>query len=753
MMALMTPAPPPPPVVSYPNTSSSLYNPSLYPSYNPPPHPSAALPSLQHPSLLLPTTTPLGYTLHDTSQPLTLSHHQDLQTTIIPHHHQHHAPQNNLVYQSLGNEGSVALGQQERGGSSSSSNTTPGESPSSMGSPIYGNQDFDKYKEMMKCSKAATKKHVGGGPLSELGLIPPPSSAITTSTITTPSSSSTTTNNGSQCSSSTSAPMKLGDELDLLLLKKFGNSTTTTPTTHPSVVPEEQQRTNTTPNNNDLISSPTFSRKQSSSVASSPHNLEPRSRNPSDFQSQSSLEKQRSSQRSSLLEYANMQMNQPPLYGGEPSDSLCQDNSFSPRSVFSNFSRAPSSHNPSTGGGGGGGDGDFPEFHQHHLSVNTQTPMDFLNNSFHSAIIRSADPDLLFPSGNESLRHHSAPSVRPSPVPNSVGSLSEGTICSLPAPLPLTSASSFERPEASSSASGIDHPEFIHYPTNNDTAISGPVISPHDGCPYPNGPLYGGEAAASGLPPYPQLNHSYAVPPQQQQRLPPAFIKQEIKTDLPSESNNNSNNINNNNELKRTLDHGFRNSTLVKTEKDAYSSSSSTSSSSSSSFKNSSNSSFSSAFRSRYSKDEKRARDIGVPFSVEDIVSLPMDEYNDMIARHALTDDQLSLCRDIRRRGKNKVAAQNCRKRKIHQITELKTTIDLNREIQNRLIEQRSHLIRIREEYTELVLDAQRQYWSKSKYDPDLFEFRFSDDGSSVAVVPKISTTTREDVSDTNYRH
>ncbi|CAB4055377.1 unnamed protein product [Lepeophtheirus salmonis] len=396
----------------------------------------------------------------------------------------------------------------------------------------------------------------------------------------------------------------------------------------------------------------------------------------------------------SKFQRANMQMNQPPLYG---------DQSFPTSQEPLHLTTLPLG-----GGGGGGGDGDFPEFHQHHLSVNTQTPMDFLNNSFHSAIIRSADPDLLFPSGNESLRHHSAPSVRPSPVPNSVGSLSEGTI-------------------SSSSASGIDHPEFIHYPTNNDTAISGPVISPHDGCPYPNGPLYGGEAAASGLPPYPQLNHSYAVPPQQQQRLPPAFIKQEIKTDLPSESNNNSNNINNNNELKRTLDHGFRNSTLVKTEKDAYSSSSSTSSSSSSSFKNSSNSSFSSAFRSRYSKDEKRARDIGVPFSVEDIVSLPMDEYNDMIARHALTDDQLSLCRDIRRRGKNKVAAQNCRKRKIHQITELKTTIDLNREIQNRLIEQRSHLIRIREE--------------------------FSDDGSSVAVVPKISTTTREDVSDTNYRH
>ncbi|CAB4055375.1 unnamed protein product [Lepeophtheirus salmonis] len=46
------------------------------------------------------------------------------------------------MIQSLGNEGSVALGQQERGGSSSSSNTTPGESPSSMGSPIYGNQDL-----------------------------------------------------------------------------------------------------------------------------------------------------------------------------------------------------------------------------------------------------------------------------------------------------------------------------------------------------------------------------------------------------------------------------------------------------------------------------------------------------------------------------------------------------------------------------------------------------------------------------------
>ncbi|XP_063371962.1 segmentation protein cap'n'collar-like [Cydia amplana] len=71
------------------------------------------------------------------------------------------------------------------------------------------------------------------------------------------------------------------------------------------------------------------------------------------------------------------------------------------------------------------------------------------------------------------------------------------------------------------------------------------------------------------------------------------------------------------------------------------------------------------------SRDEKRAKALGIPMEVHDIINLPMDEFNERLSKHDLSEAQLSLIRDIRRRGKNKVAAQNCRKRKLDQITSL----------------------------------------------------------------------------------
>ncbi|XP_049884051.1 endoplasmic reticulum membrane sensor NFE2L1-like isoform X1 [Pectinophora gossypiella] len=75
-------------------------------------------------------------------------------------------------------------------------------------------------------------------------------------------------------------------------------------------------------------------------------------------------------------------------------------------------------------------------------------------------------------------------------------------------------------------------------------------------------------------------------------------------------------------------------------------------------------------------RDEKRAKALGksargIPMEVHDIINLPMDEFNERLSKHDLSEAQLSLIRDIRRRGKNKVAAQNCRKRKLDQITSL----------------------------------------------------------------------------------
>lgn len=67
-------------------------------------------------------------------------------------------------------------------------------------------------------------------------------------------------------------------------------------------------------------------------------------------------------------------------------------------------------------------------------------------------------------------------------------------------------------------------------------------------------------------------------------------------------------------------------------------------------------------------RDERRARALNLPISTYDIINLPIDEFNERLTKYELTEIQLSLIRDIRRRGKNKVAAQNCRKRKLDQI-------------------------------------------------------------------------------------
>ena len=63
----------------------------------------------------------------------------------------------------------------------------------------------------------------------------------------------------------------------------------------------------------------------------------------------------------------------------------------------------------------------------------------------------------------------------------------------------------------------------------------------------------------------------------------------------------------------------------------------------------------------------------------------PMDEFNDMLSKEDLSEEQLNICRDIRRRGKNKVAAQNCRKRKLEQIDELQKKVDEAKRRQNLL--------------------------------------------------------------------
>ena len=56
------------------------------------------------------------------------------------------------------------------------------------------------------------------------------------------------------------------------------------------------------------------------------------------------------------------------------------------------------------------------------------------------------------------------------------------------------------------------------------------------------------------------------------------------------------------------------------------------------------------------SRDEKLVVEMNIPFTVEEIINKPMEEFNDTLSKHSVNEEIINICRDIRRRGKNKVA-------------------------------------------------------------------------------------------------
>ncbi|KAJ3586475.1 hypothetical protein NHX12_012873 [Muraenolepis orangiensis] len=89
------------------------------------------------------------------------------------------------------------------------------------------------------------------------------------------------------------------------------------------------------------------------------------------------------------------------------------------------------------------------------------------------------------------------------------------------------------------------------------------------------------------------------------------------------------------------------------------------------------------------SRDERRATALKIPFSVDKIINLPVDDFNELLTLYTMSESQLALVRDIRRRGKNKVAAQNCRKRKLENIVQLEEELDQLQGEKEQLAQQR----------------------------------------------------------------
>ncbi|XP_017792501.1 PREDICTED: segmentation protein cap'n'collar isoform X2 [Habropoda laboriosa] len=144
-------------------------------------------------------------------------------------------------------------------------------------------------------------------------------------------------------------------------------------------------------------------------------------------------------------------------------------------------------------------------------------------------------------------------------------------------------------------------------------------------------------------------------------------------------------------------------------------------------------------------RDEKRARALSVPIPVTDIINLPMDEFNERLSKYDLSEAQLSLIRDIRRRGKNKVAAQNCRKRKLDQIISLADEVKEMRDRKMRLIREREFMLierqRVKDKFSQLyrhVFQSLRDP-DGNQYHPYEYSLQQSADGN-VLLVPRNQT-------------
>ncbi|XP_051992241.1 endoplasmic reticulum membrane sensor NFE2L1-like isoform X1 [Xyrauchen texanus] len=148
------------------------------------------------------------------------------------------------------------------------------------------------------------------------------------------------------------------------------------------------------------------------------------------------------------------------------------------------------------------------------------------------------------------------------------------------------------------------------------------------------------------------------------------------------------------------------------------------------------------------SRDERRVQELGLSFSAFQIVNMPVDDFLELLDRQSLSGSEVTLLRDVRRRGKNKLAAQNCRKRKLDAIMGLQDEVEGLAAQREALLRQRAHTAKALsaaaerfETFSRTVLSHLRDEYGQP-LSPEHYALQCSANGR-VVVQPRTSATSR----------